>query len=253
MKRREEQDSSNEGGFLKVITVLLAVVIILAMGFLGVYFGCNIKKVTIKGNKLHDDEEIKQVVLNDNYSWNSVYVFLKYKFKKPETIAFVDTVEVSLKSPTAIEIRVYEKNMIGYVYVHSTAQYAYIDKDGIVEELSTEKIDNVVQIKGLEVKDVKPYETLNAESKSLFKDLLTLTNTLQKYELSPKRIRVLEDKTFSLSYDDGIKVKMGKATNLNEKAVRLKKIFPRLKGLKGTLHLEDWENESSDITFEKEK
>ncbi|MBE5907143.1 MAG: FtsQ-type POTRA domain-containing protein [Lachnospiraceae bacterium] len=240
------------GGLLRWMIGLLGVVIICAIIFLFIYFGCGLKTVEVTGNEIHTNEEIKEIILNDDYSWNSVYVFLKYKFKKPKTLPFVDTMEIQIKSPSKIQIHVYEKNMIGYLYVNATGQYAYIDKDGIVEELSTRIVDNVVELNGLEVKDVKLYETLKTENPATFKNLLALTNTLEKYKRLPKKVSVFSGMLFTLYYGD-ITVNFGSATNLNEKMVRMDKILPQLEGMKGTLHMEDWRNEDSDITFQKEK
>lgn len=238
--------------FLKVATVIMGIVIILAAGFLGIYFGCEIKEVNIVGNELHEEKVIRDVILNDDYSWNSVYVYLKYKIHKPATIPFVDTMEISLDGPDKLTITVYEKNVIGYLYVESTGQYAYIDKDGVVEELSTREINGLARIKGLQIDQVTLYETLKTDNKSLFKKLLSLTQILQKYKLMPESITVEDNNNLLLSYGDVV-VNWGQINNQNDKAVRLEKILPQLEGLKGILHMEDWVNENSDITFEKTK
>lgn len=238
--------------FLRVATIILGIVILFAAAFLGIYFGCEIKEVNIVGNELHEDTVIKEVILNDQYSWNSVYVYAKYRFLKPAAIPFVDTMDISLDGPNKLTITVYEKNMIGYFYVESTGQYAYIDKDGVVEELSTREIEGIARIQGLQIDKVTLYEPLKTDNKSLFKKLLSLTQILQKYKLMPSTIKVDDNNGLVLSYGD-ITVNWGQATNLNDKAVRLEKIFPQLEGLKGTLHMEEWVNENSDITFEKTK
>ncbi|SFP97344.1 cell division protein FtsQ [Lachnospiraceae bacterium XBB1006] len=247
--RSQEYEGSN---VLRWMIGLLGLVIVCAIAFLIIYFGCSLKTVEVTGNEIHTNEEIKEIILNDDYSWNSVYVFFKYKFKKPKTLPFVDTMDIQLKSPTKIQIHVYEKNMIGYLYVQSTGQYAYIDKDGIVEELSTRIVDHVVEIDGLQVKDVKLYETLRVENPATFKHLLSLTNTLEKYHRLPAKLGVQTGNAFTLYYGD-ITVNFGDASNLNEKMVRMDQILPQLEGMKGTLHMEEWRNEDSDITFQKEK
>lgn len=246
-KDLEEQKSSL---FLRVATAFLGFLIVVILCFLIIFFGCRIKTVTVTGNELHEDQVIEDVILNDRYSWNSVYVFVKYRFCKPETIPFVDTVEVTLKSPTELNIRVYEKDMIGYLYVESTGQNAYIDRDGIVEELSTRVIDGVIEIKGLNVGKVTLYKTLKTDNRNLFKNLLSLTNTLRKYHINPSVITVEDGSRFYLTCED-VLVNFGNATDLNDKIVRLEKILPQLEGMKGELHLDEWENADSDITFEK--
>lgn len=49
------------------------------------------------------------MVLNDEYSWNSLYVDLKYRFVDIGEVPFVDTMEVSLDNPHTVHIKVYEK------------------------------------------------------------------------------------------------------------------------------------------------
>ena len=39
-----------------------------------------VKNVKVEGNELYDKELITETVLNDEYSWNSLYVLLKYTF-----------------------------------------------------------------------------------------------------------------------------------------------------------------------------
>ena len=38
---------------------------------------------------------------------------------------------------------------------------------------------------------------------------------------------------------------------MSEKVMRLSYILPKLEGMTGTLHLEDWNTENTDIVFEK--
>ena len=44
-------------------------------------------------------------------------------------------------------------------------------------------------------------------------------------------------------------MKLGDTEELTEKVVRLEKIMPNLEGLSGTLHMEDWTEDTTDITF----
>ena len=44
----------------------------------------------------------------------------------------------------------------------------------------------------------------------------------------------------------------GDTKQLNEKIVTLKQIMPHIKDQKGLLHMEDWKNKDSNITFEKQ-
>jgi cell division protein FtsQ len=82
------------------------------------------------------------------------------------------------------------------------------------------------------------------------KTLLNLTQTLKKYSLTPEEIDYEEDGEMTLHYDD-VLVEFGSDEHLNEKVQRLEKILPSLDGMSGTLHMEDWSEETSEIIFRK--
>ena len=208
-----------------------------------------VTKVNVTGNKLYPAEQIEAAILNDDFSWNTLYVFFKYKFKKPEQMPFIDEMEVTMGIPHTININVYEKGLLGYVSLDVVEKNAYFDKDGIVSEVSAEVIDGVPLVEGLNVNEVVLYEALPVETKTL-RELLNITKTLKKYHLVPKKIKCQDDGTFILKYGD-IKVAFGSDEYAVEKAVRLSEIIPEIGDFKGTLHLEEWSEETTDITFEK--
>lgn len=228
----------------------LTFLLLLAIAALVIVKVFTVEKVVVTGNEHYEDAVISEWVLNDEYSWNTLYVYLKYRFSEPEEIPFVDTMEITMKIPHTIEIHVYEKGLLGYVQLSSLGQNAYIDKDGFVVETSSEIIEGVPRISGLSVDSVVLYEKLPVKSKSVLKNLLTLTQTLKKYGLVPDHIVYGADKTYSLEYGY-VRVLLGTAENFSEKILRLSYILPELEDLSGTLHLENWTENTTDITFEK--
>lgn len=232
------------------LAVCLIILSLLAIGALVVIKVFTVKKVEITGNVNSSDETIKEWVLKDEYSWNSLYVYLKNKFVEPEDIPFVDTMEISLKSPHVLEIKVYEKGILGCVYMESLGQNAYFDKDGLVVEMSSDVVTGVPKISGLDVEEIVLYEKLPIKGKSVLKNLLSLTQSLKKYELVPESINYSKEGSYTLSYGT-ITVLLGQAQHLNEKILRLSYIMPQLEGQTGTLHLESWTEDTTDISFEK--
>lgn len=230
--------------------IILTLLLVLAIAALVVVKVFTVENVVVKGNDLYQDAMIEEWVLNDEYSWNTLYVYLKYKFLEPEPIPFVDTMEITMKLPHTIEIQVYEKGLLGYVHLNSLGQNAYFDKDGFVVETSTELIEGIPEISGLNVEAVVLYEQLPIGESRVLKNLLSLTQTLKKYELVPERIVYGVDKTYTLEYGS-IRVLMGTAGDFSDKVLRMTQIMPRLEGMSGTLHLESWTENTTDITFEK--
>ncbi len=234
----------------KALVTFLFICLLLAVLALIVIKVFTVKKVEVAGNKLYESEQIEEWVLNDEYSWNSLYVYFKYKFMDTQEIPFIDTMEVGIKIPHTITIEVYEKGLLGYLYMESIGQNIYFDKDGFVVETSSDIIEGVPRIMGLSCNQVVLYEKLDLENKKALKTLLNVTQTLKKYSLVPDSIDYGSNSNIKLIYGT-VTVNLGSTEHLTEKIKRLEKIMPELKGLSGTLHMEEWSEETTDITFEK--
>lgn len=230
--------------------ILLILILLIAAGVFIVMNVFTVENVVVEGNELYSSTQIENMVLNDEYSWNSLYVDLKYRFVDIGEVPFVDTMEVSLDNPHTVHIKVYEKGMLGYRYINSIGQNAYFDKDGFVVETSTEVIDGVPKITGISCEEVVLYEKLQLENSDILRDLLNLTQTLKKYNLLPDEIQY-DSNMEPVLYYGTIQVKIGSEDNLSQKVVRLSIILPQLDGLSGTLHLETWTPETTDIIWDR--
>ena len=230
--------------------ILLILILLIAAGVFIVMNVFTVENVVVEGNELYSSTQIENMVLNDEYSWNSLYVDLKYRFVDIGEVPFVDTMEVSLDNPHTVHIKVYEKGMLGYLYINSIGQNAYFDKDGFVVETSTEVIDGVPKITGISCEEVVLYEKLQLENSDILRDLLNLTQTLKKYNLLPDEIQY-DSNMEPVLYYGTIQVKIGSEDNLSQKVVRLSIILPQLDGLSGTLHLETWTPVTTDIIWDR--
>ena len=230
--------------------ILLILILLIAAGVFIVMNVFTVENVVVEGNELYSSTQIENMVLNDEYSWNSLYVDLKYRFVDIGEVPFVDTMEVSLDNPHTVHIKVYEKGMLGYLYINSIGQNAYFDKDGFVVGTSTEVIDGVPKITGISCEEVVLYEKLQLENSDILRDLLNLTQTLKKYNLLPDEIQY-DSNMEPVLYYGTIQVKIGSEDNLSQKVVRLSIILPQLDGLSGTLHLETWTPETTDIIWDR--
>ena len=233
-----------------VLAVLLFILLLLIAAVIVVKVFV-VETVKVEGNELYDETLIKETVLNDEYSWNSLYVLLKYKFTETDEIPFIDTMEISLEDPKTLHIKVYEKGMMGYLYISSIGENAYFDKDGIVTETSARIIEDVPLVRGLECNEVVLYEKLPIDSKQL-KQILTLTQTLKRNDLIPDSISYATTNAPVLYYGD-IRIEMGSMELLTQKVARINEILPKLENETGTLHLENWTAENTNIVFEREE
>lgn len=210
-----------------------------------------VKEVKVKGNEHYTDDQIEKFVLSDEHSWNSLYVVLKHRFFEVREVPFVDSMDISLDGPHALKVQVYEKGMIGYLYISAIGQYAYFDTDGFVVETSKERIEDIPQVEGLDCDKVVLYEKLPIEEEVL-KNLLIATRSLQKNEVEPDTVLFSKDGDITLYYGE-IQANLGSPDHLTQKILRLPYILPQLSGKQGVLHVENWDENTTDIIFDEIK
>ncbi len=248
MKKRKRKKQKK-----RILSIVLPVLILVAaLGVIMVWKVFVVKEVEVVGNEIYTDAQIESWALDDEYSWNSLYVVLKNRFQKQEEIPFVDTIDISLESPSKLQITVTEKGVLGYLYISSLGQNAYFDQDGFVVELSPDVIEGTMKISGLNVESAELYDKLALEDSSILKTLLSLTQILKKYEREPEVIYI-DDGDILLSYGS-VQVNLGTGSSLNEKIQRMDQILAQLdEDLTGTLHLDTWSQTSTDIYFKKDE
>ncbi len=59
--------------FLVIVILALTIYVLLMKVF-------TVRDVKVTGNDLYSDEQIKNSVLNDDYSFSTLYVYFRYKF-----------------------------------------------------------------------------------------------------------------------------------------------------------------------------
>lgn len=243
---RQEPRTRHYKGILLAAAVL-AVIAVLFLSVAGVF---RIREVTVIGNEYYTKEQIVDFVMDEGIQRNTLYLYLKYKYTKHPEIPFVDTFEVSINSFDSMTIRVYEKGIVGYVQY--LGKNVYFDKDGIVVESSDELMEGVPMISGLFFDQLTMHQVLNVKDRQIFNTILTITQLLTKYDLNPDEIRFGTTDDLYLQMQD-VKVALGNGDHLDEKVARLKQLEPDLADKSGTLHMENYTDESTHISLEAVK
>lgn len=244
MRRREKKKSLN----LKWIIIGIAILLLTFSVLLGAGI-FRVKQVDVLGNSFYSKEEITQLVLGKHR--NSLYLTFLYRYLDGKEIPFVDKVELNMLSPDHLRIRVYEKTMIGYVrYMGSNL---YFDKDGTVVESSNEVLEGIPCIKGLKFDTLTLNQPLNVANDQVFDVLLSMTQMMKKYELSPDEITLKNDSSQIVLTFQNVRVNLGSGDHMDEKAARIKTLLPDLENLSGVLHMEEYTSESTNISFIKDK
>lgn len=239
------------GAFILVlIEIILAIVIMgMILGGASIYL-CNLKDVTVEGTDLYTKEEITGYILDDKYSSNTIYAFLKNKLFPKSDAEFIEAFDVKLTGLNSIKIVCKEKTILGYI-VAEDEKYIYFDYDGVITEISEAFVDRgYMKVDGVECEDPKIGEELSIGDEQIGY-LTSLIKILQKNEIMPNVISYDERGRITARYDT-YNISLGSSVYLEEKIDRLLRILPQIDGMYGTLHLENYSNQNTDIVFEKE-
>ena len=191
------------------------------------------------------------MVIGDGFlAKNSIILSLKYRNKEIKDVPFIETMSVRILSPTTIKITIYEKAVAGYV--EYMGQYIYFDKDGTVVESSDIRTEGIPQIMGMKFDHVVLWEKLPVSDEEIFKNILDVSQLLEKYEIKVDKIYFDDDYNVTLYFDQA-RVKLGSFDYIDEKIIRLKAILPELKGKKGVLKLQNFTVDSEYASFEEDE
>ncbi|MDE6203882.1 MAG: cell division protein FtsQ/DivIB [Lachnospiraceae bacterium] len=257
VKEKESREKISVGEYIsnhKSLLIIGGMIFILLAALVSayVYIITNyiVTTVYVEGNVHYTNEEIMDMVMEGRYGNNSLLLSLKYKDKSIVGVPFIEKMDVSVVDPHSVRIEVYEKTLAGYV--EHLERYIYFDKDGIVVESSKERTPGVPMVTGLTFEHVILYEPLPVENEGIFQDILNITQLVNKYNLSVDRIYFGSGNTLTL-YFAGVKAALGTGENLDEKVMRLQDVLPSLEGKKGTLRMENYTEETKNISFEPDK
>lgn len=224
----------------------LVIVLGIAIIALSVFLLFRVRKIEIKGNEYTSDKEILQMVQNDPYSVNSLYILGKYMIGQGEKLPCLENVHISLKAPWIVKVTVEEKQIVGYV--KDKKEYVYFDKEGLIVKKSNDKREDAVLVEGIKADSFELYESLKKGKSSIFEEILETTKELKKYDMDIKKIVCKDDRIYI--YVKNVCISLGNTVSA-EKIAQISPIMEKLGKKKGTLHLENYSESRQTITFNK--
>lgn len=252
MKRSKQKNPDPKPKrLLKVFLLILVLVLLLGgggyAGYRWILENYTVQNVSIDGNIHYTDEQIKDIVMDGKFGNNSLYLSWKYKNREINELPFVETISVKIVSKDTVHISVYEKSLAGFI--EYLGRYIYFDRDGIVVESSLVKTQGVPQVVGVEFDHVVMHEKLPATDDKLFGKVLDLTKLMSKYGVDAKKMYFKPSGEIVL-YQDDITVNIGKEEDLDIKIMNLPSLLDNLQGMKGTLHMENYDENTDKVSFE---
>lgn len=250
MSKRKKRRRSVFGFIVVLIELILGIGIILAIVGAAAYYFCPLKDVKVEGTDLYTKDEIVEYVLDDEYCSNTVYAFVKNKVFPKGDAEFIESFDVAITGRNSLTITCNEKPIMGYVALED-GRYIYFNYDGVIVEVSESFIDRgYMKVEGVTCQDPKVGDALNIGDDQVGY-LTSLIKILQKNDLMPNVISYDENGRITLSYET-YRISLGSYVYLEEKIDRVLRILPEIEGMYGTLHVENYSNQNTDIVFEKD-
>ena len=248
-KKRKLNMTGGKKGLMVKCGLVALVMLLIAGGVIWFLNAFRITSVMVEGNIHYSTDQITEMVMNSDFSNNSVFLSMQYHNKSITDVPFVERIDVSVVDRQTVKITVYEKALAGYVqYLGS---YMYFDKDGIVVESSNVLTPGIPEVSGLKFNHVVLHEALPVENEEIFQEILNITNLLNKHGLSATKIQF--DSLYDVSLHFGkVRVIMGEDADMDQIIMHLTGILPHLEGKSGVLHMENFSESNKDITFEED-
>lgn len=203
-----------------IITILLITAIINILTFNEIF---KLNEITIEGNYYYSKEELLKLL--DLKKQNNVLIsYSTFYFEKNKTIPFVEDIKFQIKSFNHINIKVFEKKIIGCL--EYMGMYLYFNKDGILVESSEEHVDYIPIVNGLIFNNLVLHKQIPVKNIKVFRELLNIGIILEKLDIKVDTINII-DNTFILN-KKALKIVLGTSSMIDEKLNTLNNILPNI-------------------------
>ena len=210
MNNNENENENIKNVSMAGVVIRLIVIFAVAAAVI-VFVTCyKLENIEIRPGSHYTEEEIRSRLFTkktDKYA-----VLFAYRINKiniPD-IPFVEKVDVELVDKNSVIVYVYDKAVIGCI--EHMGKYVYFDREGIVVDSSSEKLEGIPSITGVAFNGYTMNEPLDIGSPKIFDTILEILLLLEKNSLTADEIE------FGLRgdvilYMSGDKVLLGRSEN----------------------------------------
>lgn len=215
---------------LKKVLIAVALIGIISITVVSL----KIQHVEVVGNSMLSDLEVASSIFENDIDKSALVFFYREKFGKHKKINYINDYYVRWKSPFSIVIDVHEKPSIAYV--RCDLENVYFDKDGVINDITTSKKGNIIEVSGITFNSYEKGEKLKTRDMKTVNTILNIASSLYDSKLPAKYLEIAKDGNISVFIGD-IVVDLGDTKNMEIKLQRLNDIYKEIADLKGTLYL----------------
>ncbi len=229
---------------IRAVAILVVILGAAAAIVLGVF---QIRSIDVRGNERYSAGQIRDDLIHDFKTRNTLYFSWKYRSKDHAADApYLKNVQAVMLSPTSVRIVVEESQMVGRVQYED--KNVYYDADGVVQEITDTIYTGIPLVTGVEIEAPQLYQKLVTKNASLLRTMLNITQLLIKSELNPDSVSFDANQNMILRFGP-VTVQLGQDEYLEEKIANLVSIYPQIEGEAGTLNMEGFTGKNEAITF----
>lgn len=198
----------------------------------------NIQKIEVTGNDRISDETV--ISLSGLELYKNIFTFNKLSVvEKIKENAYIKSVKISRKLPDTVKITVQEK--IPRYIIQIADSYAYINNQGYILEISTEK-ENMPILLGLstDLSNIKVGERINVEDLKKMDMVIKICEIAKSNDLKDliTKIDISDDKNYTIILEkEGKTVYLGDCSDLNTRMLYLKSVLEASSGKSGEIFL----------------
>ena len=221
---------------LKIITLLILIIGGIIFALVSPIF--NIQTINVTNNTTIPSETI--ISLSELSQGQNIFRFMKNNIiKKIKENPYIESVEIKRKIPNEVQITIQEREKdFNIQYLN---EYAYINKQGYILEISEQKIEAPI-IKGITTQEdkIEAGNRLEAEDLEKLEVIIQIMNISKNYELDTKitSIDVTNKNEYTLYIESEKKtIYLGDKTNLSNKMLYVQAILEKNQGKEGNIYV----------------
>jgi len=247
--KRKGGSMNEERSFVSTI-LRIAISLVLLLILLSVFHSkCQLTSVQITNNtRAYTEEEIKEMVFTSPLDKYAVLFRIRWFLQGDQKLPFIEQIDAELTDRNSIALTVYEKRIIGCVQV--MGQFFYFDRDGLVAESSSKRVEGIPLILGLEFDNIVLHKNLKVQKASLYDVILNLTRLIELYGLDVSKIVFLYDNSVVLHCGE-TEIRLGRHESYDTALAALDGILAELEDKSMILYMENYSEINKDITAKK--
>lgn len=218
--------------FLILILLIIAIIFVLSSSLF------NIKSINVLNNNILSNEDIISLS-NINIGQNIFKINKNASIDHLKENAYIEEVDISRKLPNTLEINVKERKR--KYMLQFADSYVYINNQGYMLEISTEKLDLPI-ITGFktDLSNVKPGERLEVDDLKKLDMVIKIVETANVNNIGNliTKVEVSDEKNYVVELGtENKKAYLGDCLNLNTRMLNLQTIVEQEKGNAGTAYI----------------